>query len=104
MTGQQMQTAQYELPDGKIIEVGAERFKACELLFNPSLLEPERCGIFGVDSPSQLHAVQVGVFADIFLQICLCGYIGLFSSCMQGSFVRHCGIFGVDSPSLLEAM
>mmetsp|Transcript_93910 Transcript_93910/g.151556 ORF Transcript_93910/g.151556 Transcript_93910/m.151556 type:complete len:447 (-) Transcript_93910:61-1401(-) len=53
-----MQTAQYELPDGKIIEVGAERFKACELLFNPSLLEPERSGIFGVDSPSQLQAVQ----------------------------------------------
>ena len=38
----QMPLAQYELPDGKTIEVGAERFKACELLFNPSLLEPER--------------------------------------------------------------
>lgn len=54
----QMPFAQYELPDGKMIDVGAERFKACELLFNPSLLEPERCGIFGVKSASELQAVH----------------------------------------------
>jgi actin-like protein 6A len=31
-------SAPYELPDGRAIEVGAERFKIPELLFNPSLL------------------------------------------------------------------
>ena len=50
--------AQYELPDGKVIDVGPERFKACELLFNPSLLEPERASIFGVNSPSDITAIQ----------------------------------------------
>ena len=25
----------YELPDGKILELGSERYEACEILFNP---------------------------------------------------------------------
>lgn len=54
----QLPTAQYELPDGKVIEVGPERFKACELLFNPSLLEPERAHLFGVKSSSEIQAVH----------------------------------------------
>jgi actin-like protein 6A len=62
----QMPFAQYELPDGKIIDVGPERFKACELLFNPSLLEPERASIFGVNSPSDIIAIQVCICAFVF--------------------------------------
>ena len=34
-----MNSTQYELPDGKTIDVGPERYKTCELMFNPSLLE-----------------------------------------------------------------
>ena len=35
----QIPFTQYELPDGKTIDVGPERYKTCELMFNPSLLE-----------------------------------------------------------------
>ena len=41
-----------------MIDVGGERFKACELLFNPSLLEAERCSIFGVKAPEELRGVH----------------------------------------------
>ncbi|EKX51987.1 hypothetical protein GUITHDRAFT_102601 [Guillardia theta CCMP2712] len=42
----QIPFAQYELPDGKVIDVGAERFKA------------DKCSIFGVNSPSELQALH----------------------------------------------
>ncbi|KAH9312208.1 hypothetical protein KI387_027243, partial [Taxus chinensis] len=32
-------TTSYELPDGQIIEIGADRFKIPDLLFNPSLIQ-----------------------------------------------------------------
>lgn len=61
----QIPSQTYELPDGKVIDVGAERFKACELLFNPSLLEADKCSIFGVDSPSAIHSVQECIAASV---------------------------------------
>jgi actin-related protein 2 len=36
---------QYELPDGRIIKVGAERFEAPEALFNPNLVDIETPGM-----------------------------------------------------------
>mmetsp|Transcript_9024 Transcript_9024/g.13646 ORF Transcript_9024/g.13646 Transcript_9024/m.13646 type:complete len:393 (-) Transcript_9024:48-1226(-) len=36
---------QYELPDGRIIRVGAERFEAPEALFNPNLIDVETPGV-----------------------------------------------------------
>ncbi|KAN0042697.1 hypothetical protein ACTA71_012620 [Dictyostelium dimigraforme] len=35
----------YQLPDGKIISIGKERFTCCEILFEPSLLNMESNGI-----------------------------------------------------------
>lgn len=35
----------YELPDGRIIKVGRERFEAPEALFNPSLIDVESSGL-----------------------------------------------------------
>lgn len=35
----------YELPDGRIIRVGAERFEAPEALFNPNLIDVETPGV-----------------------------------------------------------
>jgi len=35
----------YELPDGKIIKVGSEAFRAPEILFNPSLFGEEKGGV-----------------------------------------------------------
>merc|ERR1712157_463354 len=36
---------QYELPDGQVITIGAERFRCCEPLFKPSLIGKESDGI-----------------------------------------------------------
>jgi centractin len=36
---------QYRLPDGQLIEIGAERFRAPELLFRPSLVGDESSGV-----------------------------------------------------------
>jgi len=35
----------YTLPDGRVIKLGAERFEASEVLFNPSLIDCESVGI-----------------------------------------------------------
>lgn len=35
----------YELPDGRVIKVGRERFEAPEALFNPSLIDVESVGL-----------------------------------------------------------
>jgi len=35
----------YKLPDGSILELGAERFKASEVLFNPNIIGEEVPGI-----------------------------------------------------------
>ncbi|KAL9302519.1 putative Actin family [Arabidopsis thaliana] len=35
----------YELPDGQVITIGAERFRCPEVLFQPSLIGMETCGI-----------------------------------------------------------
>lgn len=35
----------YELPDGRVIKVGRERFEAPEALFNPSLIDVEGAGL-----------------------------------------------------------
>lgn len=34
-----MATSSYELPDTKIIDVGAERYKIPEAMFNPTIIE-----------------------------------------------------------------
>lgn len=38
----------YELPDGSLMDVGSERFRAPEILFNPSLIGKESEGIHGM--------------------------------------------------------
>lgn len=37
----------YELPDGRIIKVGSERFEAPECLFQPNLIDVEAPGMAG---------------------------------------------------------
>lgn len=54
----QMPYVQYELPDGKTLDVGPERFKTCELMFKPETLEADRSGIFGVASPSEMQGLH----------------------------------------------
>ncbi len=65
----QMSSTQYELPDGKTIDVGPERYKTCELMFNPSLLEVIRCLVY--------------------MYMCVCVYIYIHI-CVMVMSVRTC--------------
>jgi actin-related protein 2 len=38
---------EYELPDGRIIKVGSERFEAPECMFQPHLVDVEAPGVAG---------------------------------------------------------
>lgn len=35
----------FQLPDGRVIKVGAERFEAPEVLFQPHLIDVEKSGL-----------------------------------------------------------
>ncbi|XP_066384321.1 actin-related protein 4-like [Miscanthus floridulus] len=50
-------TTSYELPDGQIIEVGADRFKVPDILFNPSLSQTIR-GIDGFADSTSVRGLQ----------------------------------------------
>ena len=67
----------YELPDGRSISVGAERFKCTEILFEPHLAGFEMQGIhkFAYDSVSKCDS---DVRKDLFLNIILSGGTTLF--------------------------
>jgi len=39
------QTHKYKLPDGNLIDIGAERFRAPEIMFNPQLIGEEYSGV-----------------------------------------------------------
>jgi centractin len=64
------QEVPYKLPDGQTISLGAERFRAPEILFNPSLIGLEYVGVH-----TMLHNtinrcdldIRRGMFADIIL-------------------------------------
>lgn len=44
----ELESRAYELPDGNVVELGPERFRAAELLFNPALGGSEYAGVHGV--------------------------------------------------------
>lgn len=58
--------SQLQLPDGRIIRVGGERFEAPEVLFQPHLINVERSGLsellFGV-----IQSADIGEQNDIIL-------------------------------------
>jgi len=77
---------QYELPDGQMLDVRAERFAAVENLFNPtSLLLPNDEAEFGYKFEglhkmimSSVDACDVDIRRDLFATICLTGGNSLF--------------------------
>jgi len=68
---------QYELPDGQVITVGAERFRCAEVLFNPSLIGKENEGIHKLTYNSILKC-DIDIRKDLYQNIVLSGGSTMF--------------------------
>jgi actin-related protein len=67
----------YELPDGQVITVGAERFRCPEVLFNPSLIGQEAAGIHETTYNSIMKC-DVDIRKDLYANIVLSGGTTMF--------------------------
>jgi actin beta/gamma 1 len=68
----------YELPDGNIITVGAERFRCPEVLFQPSFIGKEASGIHDTTFQSIMKC-DVDVRKDLYANVVLSGGTTMFS-------------------------
>merc|ERR1711871_612508 len=62
----------YELPDGQVITIGNERFRAPEVLFNPLMLGMEASGIHATTYNSIMKC-DVDIRKDLYGNIVLSG-------------------------------
>merc|ERR1712087_1012011 len=62
----------YELPDGSIITVGAERFRCSEVLFKPSLIGKESDGVHSLTYES-IMACDIDIRRDLYSNTVLSG-------------------------------
>merc|ERR1712087_611925 len=67
----------YELPDGQVITIGAERFRACEPLFQPSLIGKESSGIHQLTYDS-IQKCDVDIRRDLYTNTVLSGGSTMF--------------------------
>ncbi|KAD3640337.1 hypothetical protein E3N88_29560 [Mikania micrantha] len=67
----------YELPDGEVMTIGAERFRCAEALFKPSLIKMEADGIHEITYKSIMKA-DVDLRTDLYGNILLSGGSTLF--------------------------
>ena len=69
---------QYELPDGQVITIGAERFRAPEPLFKPSLIGKESDGIHKLTYDS-IQKCDVDIRRDLYTNTVLSGGSTMFT-------------------------
>jgi len=69
---------QYELPDGKVITIGSERFRTPEVLFQPSLIGQEAEGIHRLTYDS-IQKCDVDIRRDLYTNIVLSGGTTMFA-------------------------
>lgn len=62
----------YELPDGRVIKVGSERFAAPECLFQPDLIDVEQPGV-GETLFNTIQSADVDIRSSLFKGIVLSG-------------------------------
>merc|ERR1719305_1595109 len=62
----------YELPDGQVITIGNERFRAPEALFQPSFLGMESCGIHETTYNSIMNC-DVDIRKDLYANTVMSG-------------------------------
>eukprot|EP00850_Spirogloea_muscicola_P021705 SM000258S09121 [mRNA] locus=s258:82312:86663:- [translate_table: standard] len=67
----------YELPDGQVISIGAERFRCPEVLFNPALIGMEAAGIHETTYNSIMKC-DVDIRKDLYGNIVLSGGTTMF--------------------------
>merc|ERR1712173_317093 len=68
---------QYELPDGQVITIGAERFRAAEPLFQPNLIGKESKGIHELTFQSIMKC-DVDIRRDLYTNTVLSGGSTMF--------------------------
>jgi len=69
---------QYELPDGQVITIGAERFRASEPLFKPNLIGKESDGIHKLTYDS-IQKCDVDIRRDLYTNTVLSGGSTMFN-------------------------
>jgi len=67
----------YELPDGSILTIGAERFRCAEVLFQPSLIGKEYNGIHDLTWQS-IQKCDIDIRKDLLINIVLSGGSTMF--------------------------
>ena len=67
----------YELPDGQIITIGNERFRCPEVLFQPSFVGEESCGVHETTYNSILKC-DIDIRKDLYANIVLSGGSTMF--------------------------
>jgi len=68
---------QYELPDGVILEIGAERFRCAEVLFQPQLIGRENPGIHQLTYNS-IQKCDIDIRKDLYVNVVLSGGSTMF--------------------------
>lgn len=75
-------TKSYELPDGQVITVGAERFRCPEVLFRPSLVGSESPGIHET-TYSSITKCDVDIRRDLYRNVLLSGGTTMFPGIVE---------------------
>lgn len=68
----------YELPDGQMITIGSERFRATEVLFQPSMLGRETVGIHE-RAVKSVNACDIDIRRELFENVVLSGGTTMFA-------------------------
>lgn len=68
----------YELPDGQVITIGSERFRAPEILFQPSFLGRESSGVHEISNKCVL-ACDIDIRREMYENVVLSGGTTMFS-------------------------
>jgi len=68
---------QYELPDGKVITIAAERFRCPEVLFQPSFIGKESDGIHKLTYDS-IQSCDIDIRRDLYTNVVLSGGTTMF--------------------------
>lgn len=84
-------TEEFRLPDGNVIQLGPERFRAPEILFNPELIGQEYAGVHQVVVDS-INRVDLDLRKSLFSNIVLSGGSTL---CKGKGFIANCLALGV---------